>query len=142
MIRLNQNIQAALLAFLILILTSGITLASSKDEYQAVSRYDYYTTETSVEVAVWIPESKKEPLTIDIVFEYEPLLKGASVMSGQLSIYTFPIDGFHAGDNELTVSFNENGKWVDSDKVNIKILEDRYNTVKIDRVSGGLNQDG
>lgn len=142
MIKLNQNLQAALLAFLLLILTSGITHASSKDEYRAVSRYDYYTTETSVEVAVWIPESKKEPLTIDIVFEYEHLLKGTSVMPGQLSIYTFPIDGFHAGDNELTVSFNENGKWVDSDKVNIKILEDRYNAVKIDRVSGGLIVDG
>ncbi len=63
-------------------------------------------------------------------------------MPGQLSIYEFPIDGFHEGSNELTVSYNENGKWVGSDKVIVEILAAQYNAVKIDRISGGLIVEG
>ena len=90
----------------------------SRDVYKAVSRYDYYTTEESVEVAVWIPASKSElTVTVDIVFEYEHLLKRALVTAGQINIFDFPRAGFHAGSNEVTVSYNENGKWVNNSKL-------------------------
>lgn len=115
----------------------------SRDDYKAVSRYDYYTTEESVEIVVWISASKPDlSITIDIVYEFEHMLRGAHVLPGQLSIYEFPIEGFQIGSNELTVSYNENGKWVGSDKVYVVIREDRFNAVKIDRVSGGLIVEG
>ncbi|MCK5337368.1 MAG: hypothetical protein KAJ50_01105, partial [Bacteroidales bacterium] len=131
-------------SFPIFILLLLISIPSfSRDAYKAVSRYDYYTTEESVEVAVWIPASKSDlTVTVDIVFEYEHLLKRALVTAGQINIFDFPRAGFHAGSNEVTVSYNENGKWVYADKVQVVILEDRYNAVKIDRVSGGLIVEG
>ena len=127
--------------FVLLLLIS--TMSFSRDAYKAVSRYDYYTTESSLEIAVWIPASRTDmSITIDIVYEFEHMLRGAHVLPGQLSIYEFPIEGFQAGSNELTVSYNENGKWVGSDKVIIEILADQYNAVKIDRISGGLIVEG
>jgi len=131
-------------SFPIYILLLLITVLSfSKDAYKAVSRYDYYTTEETIEIAVWVPASIADlSITVDIVYEFEHMLRGAHVLPGQLSIYEFPIDGFHPGKNELTVSYNEKGKWVGSDKVHIEILPDQYNAVKIDRVSGGLIVEG
>ncbi|MCK4569620.1 MAG: chitobiase/beta-hexosaminidase C-terminal domain-containing protein [Bacteroidales bacterium] len=127
---------------IILFIVCSVDLLS-RDVYKAVSRYDYYTTEKTVEIAVWIPASKSElSVTVDIVFEFDHLRKGDKVTAGQINIFDFPMDGFHTGNNEVTVSYNENGKWVGSDKVNIMIREDRYNAVKIDRVSGGLIVEG
>jgi len=130
-----------LLTIVILIL---ITLASfSRDAYKAIGRYDYYTTETSAEIVIWIPDAKSNlNVTVDIVFEFDHVFKGEVVKSGQLNFFEIPIERFHRGDNEVTVSYNENGKWVASDKVNILVLEDQYNAVKIDRVSCGLVVEG
>ena len=125
-------------------LASGVYCISvAQADYIAASRFDYYTDEDHCEVAVWIPTGKAgTSTTLDIVFEYKHLLRGAEAIAGQYNLYSFPADSFHTGYNELTVSFYENGKWVYSEKVDVVFREDRYNAVKIDRLSGGLIVEG
>ncbi|MEN8226084.1 MAG: hypothetical protein ABFS05_12070, partial [Bacteroidota bacterium] len=126
--------------FVLLLITAP---SFSRDAYKAVSRYDYYTNEEFVEIAMWIPASKSEmEITVDIVYEFDHVMKGEKVTPGQINLVEIPLMDFHPGKNEVTVSYNENQKWVDSDKVNVLILEDHYNAVKIDRVSGGLIVEG
>ncbi|MCD4725695.1 MAG: chitobiase/beta-hexosaminidase C-terminal domain-containing protein [Bacteroidales bacterium] len=133
------------LAIILQIILSALisSQAFSSSDYMAVSRYDYYTSEETVEFIVWVPESKSGlSVNIDMVFEYDHLAKGENVVAGQMNIFSFPLEKFHLGSNEITVSYNENGKWVDSDKVELIIRADQYNAVKIDRVSGGLIVEG
>ncbi len=124
-------------ALLILLLFTVLTFA--QDSYFAVSRYDYYTTEEMVEVAVWIPESKDDlHITVDIVFEYDFFLRGKAAEIGLVNIFYFSLDSLQPGRNEITVSYNENGKWVAADKIEIMILEEKPNFVKVDRVAESL----
>ena len=70
----------------------------SSNEYMALSRYDYYTTEETVELIVWVPESKSGlSVNIDVVFEYDFLAKGENVVAGQMNIFSFPLEKFHLG---------------------------------------------
>lgn len=132
-----------LTTLIICILVSLGVAQVSHDGYKSVSRYDYYTTEESVELIIWIPESKGPiPITVDVVFEFEHLLKAETVKAGEMNIFTFSRAMFSPGRNELTVSYMEDGKWVDSDKLELLIMPEQYNAVKIDRVSGGLVVEG
>lgn len=125
--------------FTLVILLLFTVLTFAQENYFAVSRFDYYTTEEMVEVAVWIPESKQDlRITVDIVFEYDFFLRGKEAEIGLVNIFYFALDSLHPGRNEVTVSYNENGKWVAADKVEIIILEEKSNFVKVDRVGESL----
>lgn len=113
------------------------------DHYHAISRLDYYSVEKTGEIAVYIPESKSNlAITIDLVFEFQFLQKGAQVIPHGFSGVPFSLELMRKGDNEVTVSFYENGKWVDSRKVNVKIRESVPNEVKTDRITGLLMTGG
>jgi len=128
--------------FLCILIFQGVA-QGSRDEYKSVSRYDYYTSEETAELIVWIPASKESlSVSIDIVFEFEHMLRAEPVKAGQMNIFSFPREKFSPGSNELTVSYMEEGKWVYSDKLELRVLPEQYNAVKIDRVSGGLIVEG
>lgn len=125
-------------AFLILLLSCSF-IGIAQDDYKSNSRLNYYTHEDIVAVAVWIPASKQElSVSVDIVFEFDYLASRVDVRAGETSIFELHVDRFHPGNNELTVSYNEQGKWVGSDKVQIKLLDGTANEVKIDFVNGKL----
>lgn len=130
-----------ILPFILFMLLAGATLAS--DHYRSAARYSYYTSEEKAEVAVWVPASRSDlRVTVDIVFAFDHILRGAEAKAGQFNIFGFPLEIFGLGSHELTISYMENGKWVDSDKVELLVLPDKYNAVKIDRLSGGLIVEG
>ncbi len=130
------------LIFLILILSCAFT-AMAQDDYKSNSRLSYYTDEDMVEVAVWIPASKQDlSVSVDIVFEFDFLVRRVDVRAGEMSIFELPVERFHPGNNELTVSYNEHGKWVGSDKLQIKLLDATANEVKIDFMNGKLLAEG
>lgn len=109
------------------------------DLYFASSRLDYYTTEKSGEILVFVPDIKKDlRISIDLVFEYQVLTRNFQVSSHGISTVPFPMQLLREGDNEITVSFYENEKWTDSRKIWVKIMPAKENAVKIDRASGGL----
>jgi hypothetical protein len=111
--------------------------------YYASSRLDYYTNEEVGEVLVFVPENLKEhKITIDIVFEYERINRAYPVASLGISTVPFPMKLLREGANELTVSFYEDDKWVDSRKVWVTIKAHRDNAVKIDQATGGLSVAG
>lgn len=126
------------LSFLLLITVSGFSQPDSA-AYYAATRLDYYTDEEVGEILVFVPARLKEyKITIDLVFEYELLNKGYPVVSSGVSTVPFPSKTLREGQNEITVSFYENDKWMDSRKVWVTIRPHRDNAVKIDRSSGGL----
>ncbi|MFO7613786.1 MAG: hypothetical protein R6W71_04015 [Bacteroidales bacterium] len=105
--------------------------------YHAISRLDYYTDEKTGEIAVYIPESKaKMEITIDLVFEFQFLNRGFPVVPRGVSSVPFSMELLREGNNEVTVSFYENEKWIDSRKVNVEIKPASINAVKRDRASG------
>src|SRR5210317_1631102 len=115
----------------------------SQDSYRAVSRYDYYTDEDNASIAIWIPDSRKDvSVGVDIVYEFDHIYRGESVIPGQFNFFDIPMDRLHAGENEVTVSYYENKKWIFSDKVNVKLLAPHFNAVQIDRVTGSLIVEG
>ncbi len=127
-------------AVILFSLSSHLT---AQDSYQAFSRYDYYTSEQFGEIIVEVPESKMGmSIKVDLVFEYDFVQKGYIVPAGLLSGVPFPMERLHQGDNEITCSFYENEKWIDSRKVNVVLRERKPNEVRIDRTSGGLLVDG
>ena len=107
--------------------------------YAAFSRLDYYTNEVTGEIAVYVPVSKNSMyITVDLAFEFEFLVRQAMTFPGHTVPVAFPLERFHMGDNEVTVSFYENEKWVDSRKVNVRLLDGADSEVKVDRLSGTL----
>jgi hypothetical protein len=113
------------------------------ENYYAASRLDYYTNEEIGEIIVFVPERlKTHKITIDLVFEYERLNRGFEVASSGVSTVPFPMKLLREGLNEITVSFNEDEKWVDSRKIWVTIRPHRENAVKIEKVNGGLFTNG
>lgn len=111
--------------------------------YYAASRLDYYTGEEVGEVLLNIPETKKDrKISIDLVFEYEALNKGFVVSSTGVSTVPFPLKRLRVGNNEITVSFYEDDKWVDSRKIWITIRPSKENAVMVDRAKGGIFANG
>lgn len=131
-----------LLLLSFLLFTIGL-LTNAQETYRALSRYDYYTTEKEVSVAVWVPQSKENAASsLEITFGDNILLKGAKLEPGQVNVFELPADGLKQGVNTLSLTYMEQGKPVGSDRVIIKILPEQYNAVKIDRFSGGLIVEG
>lgn len=123
----------------------GFSAFSQPDSsaYYASSRLDYYTDEKVGEILVFVPEKLKDhKINIDLVFEYEFLNKGFPVASSGISTVPFPMDRIRQGQDEITVSFYEDYKWVDSRKVSITVRPHRDNAVKVDHATGGLSVDG
>ena len=113
------------------------------NSYYAASRLDYYTNEEVGEVMVYIPERLQDKkITIDVVFEYEVLNRGFQVASSGVSAVPFPMKLLRIGNNEITVSFYEDEKWVDSRKIFVTIREAKDNAVKIERAKGGVVTNG
>ena len=110
--------------------------------YYADSRLDYYTNEEVGEILVYVPATLKgHKIAIDLVFEYESLNKGYPVVANGITTVPFPMKLLREGQNEITVSFYEDDKWIDSRKVWVTIMPHRENAVKIDRATGGLSVD-
>lgn len=130
------------ISFLVALALPGIAQPDSSS-YYAASRLDYYTDEEAGEILVFVPERLKgNKVTVDIVFEYEHLAKSHLVVPGSVTTVPFPKKTLREGQNEITVSFYENDKWIDSRKVWVTIRPHRANAVKIDRATGGLFTDG
>lgn len=111
--------------------------------YSASSRLDYYTNEKVGEILVYVPEKmKSHKISIDLVFEYEILNKSFPVPSSGVSTVPFSMERLKDGQNEITVSFYEDDKWVDSRKVWIIVRPHRENAVKVDLATGGLSVNG
>lgn len=131
--------------FLSLMLTI-INLAFSQADpgkFFAESRLDYYTSEEMGEILVFIPEQyKSSDMSVDLVFEYQILNRNCEVSSSGISTVPFPTELLKEGENEITVSFNENEKWVDSRKVYVTKRIPKDNAVMIDKVRGGLYTNG
>ncbi len=126
------------ISFLVILALQGIS-QPDRAVYYAASRLDYYTNEETGEILVYVPESKKgHRISIDIVFEYQALTKAFPAVSNGVSTVPFNMQLLREGQNELTVSFYEDEKWVDSRKIFITIRPHHENAVKIDRVTGGL----
>ncbi len=97
----------------------------------------------SGEILVFVPERLKgHKMYIDLVFEYESLNKAFPAASSGVSTVPFPMDRLRTGQNEITVSFYEDDKWVDSRKVWITVRPHHDNAVKVDLATGGLSVDG
>ena len=119
----------------------SLSLFSQADSstYYSASRLDYYSYETVGEVLVFVPSSLKEyKVTVDLVFEYEFLNRGAVVIPGAVTTVKYPMELLREGQNEITVSFYENDKWVDSRKIWITKRPYHENEVKVDLATGGL----
>ncbi len=113
------------------------------EKYHAISRLDYYSGEESGEIAVYIPQDKKNlAITIDLVFEFQFLARTFPVVPHGFSGIPFSLELLREGDNEVTVSFNENGKWVDSRKVIVVVRKPSASDVKVDRITGLLIHKG
>jgi hypothetical protein len=132
----------SVISFLIVFSFSGYSQPDSS-VYYAASRLDYYTGEKAGEILVYVPVRLKEHrISIDLVFEYEALNKGFPAVSSGVSTVPFPMERLRQGQNEITVSFYEDDKWIDSRKVWVTVRPHRDNAVKIDRATGGLSVAG
>ncbi len=140
-IKMKKKLLFILVTFLLL--TGNIFAQFDTTSYQAFSGLDYYTNEKDGEIAVFIPESKTGiDIKIDLAFEYEFLNRAYELKGTGISLIPFEMERLHEGNNEITCSFYENEKWVDSRKVNVVKRPDQANEVKIDRASGGLIVNG
>lgn len=127
----------------VLLVTAVFRVNAQDEKYAAFSRQDYYTTEETGEIAAFAPASKKEmKVSIDLAFEFEFLVKGAVIFPGHYIPVGFPMSRLHIGDNEITVSFYEDDKWVDSRKVNVVLKEDASYAVKTDLLTGTMLSGG
>jgi hypothetical protein len=134
-----------ILSFFSLFLILSLSAFSQPDvsSYYAVSRLDYYSGEEVGEILVFVPERLKgHEMTIDLVFEYEVLNRGYQVASSGVSTVPFPMKLLREGQNEITVSFNEDEKWVDSRKVWVTVRPHHDHEVKLEKVNGGIVTDG
>lgn len=132
----------SVICFLVLVSLSGFSRTDST-AYFASSRLDYYTNEKVGEILVFVPERLKDhKISIDLVFEYEPLNKDFPAASDGVSIVPFSMDRLREGQNEITVSFYEDEKWVDSRKVWVTVRPPHENAVKVDLATGGLSVNG
>ncbi len=110
---------------------------SDPSEYHAFSRLDFYTEEEYGEIAVFIPLEKKDlSITIDLVFEFQFLTRSYQVVAHGFSGVPFDMQLLREGANEVTVSFNEDGKWVDSRKVTVMVRKPSATDVKLDCLTG------
>lgn len=133
---------ASIISFLVILALAGF---SQPDHavYFASSRLDYYTSEKVGEILVYVPARLKgHKIDIDLVFEYESLNRGFSAASSGTSTVPFSMERLKQGQNEITVSFYEDDKWIDSRKVWVTVRPHRDNAVKIDRATGGLSVAG
>ncbi|MBW6459312.1 MAG: hypothetical protein K0B08_01960, partial [Bacteroidales bacterium] len=143
--KLFENYSFYKLLPLLLLFVASINLKSysqpDRNTYHAISRLDYYTDEKTGEIAVYIPESKAEmEIAIDLVFEFQFINRRYPVVPRGISSVPFSLELLRVGNNEVTVSFYEDEKWVDSRKVNVEIKPVSINAVKRDRATGCLAQ--
>jgi hypothetical protein len=132
----------SLVSFIIILAFPGFSRPDSTN-YYASSRLDYYTNEKVGEILVFVPERLKgRKINIDLVFEYDILNKSFPAASGGVSTVPFPMDRLRTGQNEITVSFYEDDKWVDSRKVWVTVRPHHDNAVKVDFATGGLSVEG
>ncbi|MCK9399025.1 MAG: chitobiase/beta-hexosaminidase C-terminal domain-containing protein [Bacteroidales bacterium] len=132
----------SIISFLVILALPGFSQPDPA-VYYAASRLDYYTSEEVGEILVYVPARLKgHKINIDLVFEYESLNKGYPAASNGISTVPFPMERLRQGQNEITVSFYEGDKWIDSRKVWITVRPHRDNAVKIDRATGGLSVAG
>lgn len=124
---------------LIIGIAPALTAQPDKEAYHAVANLNYYTDEATGEIAVFVPPGREGlDVKVDLVFEFQFINRGYAVGSQGISLVPFSLELLREGNNELTVSFYENDKWIDSRKVNVKLLAAIRPMVRIDRAAGCL----
>jgi len=128
-----------ILPFVILLIETSILIAGF-DDFKAISRMNYYTTENTGQVIIIVPEDlQKENIKIDLVYKYEHLIKGYPIPNNiKTGLVPFNLSEFEEGIDTITCSFYVNEQWVKSEYVVITKLKHKSNAVKIDHYSGGL----
>lgn len=138
-----MNMIKAIPFFTAFLVFSTCLVLAQDTSYFAFSRLDYYTDEGSGEISVFAPESKKDMrITVDLAFEFDFLIRQHIAFPGHHFPVRFSLARFHEGNNEVTVSFYENEKWIDSRKVNVVVKKSVPGEVKADRLTGTLVVDG
>lgn len=136
---MKKTKQRSLIAILWALSTTVAFGQFDPGNYHAFARLDYYSDEAYGEMVVHIPgELAGRDVRIDLAFAHEFLVRQVPVRAGGISSIPFSLESFRQGDNEVTVSFYEDLKWVDSRKVKVVVQEARYNQVQVDRAGGGL----
>jgi hypothetical protein len=145
MIKLSllKSLLKSILPGIILFIMADHAIAGYND-FRAVTRYDYYTTGTTGEVLVIVPQDLlSKEIKIDLAFRYRFLTKGYSIGTGHAcGLVPFPLEPFDHGSDTVICSFYVNDVWVHSVYVMVTKLPPAPNEVKIDRYSGGMMVDG
>jgi len=138
-----MNTRHILLLILFTLIGNTVLLAGYED-FKAISRLDYYTSENIGQVIVFVPEDMLDKnISIDLVYKYEHLTKGVGLPKGlTTALVPFPLQDIELGADTITCSFYADNQWVASAYVIIKKFEHQANAVKIDRYNGGLFVDG
>jgi hypothetical protein len=119
-------------------------LYAGTDEFRAISRLSFYTTESTGQVLVLVPEIHlRETITIDLVHREQHIVRGFPLQEGfEADLVPFRLQEFREGKDTLVCSFYVNNKWLSSVFVEVYRLPWKSNEVKIDHFSGGLVVDG
>lgn len=122
----------------------SIELYAQKDDFRAYSRLSFYTTESTGQVLVLVPEAHLgEAITIDLVHLEKHIVRGYALQKGlEADLVPFRLQEFQEGKDTLVCSFYVNNKWLGSSYVEVLKLPWKSNEVKIDHFNGGLVVDG
>lgn len=111
-------------------------------EIQAISRFNYYTSESSGEIIVYLPEDQVQTgLEASLWFKGKIIGQKKQLISG-LNLLPFPLTSLELGDNDIICKYYLNNEEHGSENIKVQILAPKYNMVKIDRANSGLIVDG
>ena len=123
------------LLFLFSLLTSLTAVAS---KVSVLSRQDYYTTEKSGEILIYLDQPDDPPATAGIFSGGQALVTDHALTAGMNRI-PLSLAGMEEGDNPVRCLLKRKDGSVYLDTViPVKKLPSRFNAVKIDRLSGTL----
>jgi hypothetical protein len=116
------------------------SLSAGYEDFKALTRYNYYTTEKTGQVLVLVPEDLlNKEIKIDLAYKYRYLVRGVPVEKRKTrGLINFPLDAFPVGTDTIVCSFYVDNMWVNSAYVIVNKLPLHPNEVKIDHYSGGL----
>ncbi len=109
---------------------------------QAISRFNYYTSESSGEVIIYLPDEQVQKGLEAILFFKSKIIGQKKQLISGLNLLPFPLTSLELGENDIICKYYLNNEEHGSEKINVQILPPKYNEVKIDRANSGLIVDG
>jgi len=109
---------------------------------KAISRYNYYTSESSGEVIVYLTGDQVQTGLEAALWFKDKIIGQKKQLSSGLNLLSFPLTSLELGENDLICKYYLNNEEHGSEKIKVRILPPKYNEVKIDRANGGLIVDG